>query len=122
MLFDVLSRQRRFVFLLVGLFAAAGVWAALTLPSAIYPELNFSRITVVAQGSTLRPRHRHGVRFAAGARARGPGGRRVAPGARHRDRAARPVAVSHPLLQPRGWRPRDALRPRPLRDQAADLP
>ena len=55
-LFDVLSRQRRFVFLLVGLFAAAGVWAALTLPSAIYPELNFSRITVVAQGSTLGAR------------------------------------------------------------------
>ena len=55
-LFDVLSRQRRFVFLLVGLLGAAGVWAALTLPSAIYPELNFSRITVVAQGSTLGAR------------------------------------------------------------------
>jgi len=55
-LFDILSRQRRFVFLLVGLLGAAGVWAALTLPSAIYPELNFSRITVVAQGSTLGAR------------------------------------------------------------------
>ncbi len=55
-LFDVLSRQRRFVYLLVGLLGAAGVWAALTLPSAIYPELNFSRITVVAQGSTLGAR------------------------------------------------------------------
>ena len=29
---------------------------ALRLPSAIYPELNFSRITVVAEGSTLGAR------------------------------------------------------------------
>src|SRR5207245_2705477 len=36
--------------------SAAGVWAALKLPSAIYPELQFSRITVVAQGSTLGAR------------------------------------------------------------------
>jgi len=55
-LFDVLSRQRRFVYLVVALLSAAGVWAALELPSAIYPELNFSRITIVAQGSTLGAR------------------------------------------------------------------
>src|SRR3989442_597132 len=55
-LFDVLSRQRRFVYLLVGLLSVAGVWAALRLPSAIYPELVFSRITVIAQGSTLGAR------------------------------------------------------------------
>ena len=55
-LFDVLSRQRRFIYLLVGLLSAAGVWAALRLPSAIYPELVFSRITIVAQGSTLGAR------------------------------------------------------------------
>jgi len=55
-LFDVLSRQRRFVYLLVGLFSVAGVWAALRLPSAIYPELVFSRITIIAQGSTLGAR------------------------------------------------------------------
>jgi len=55
-LFDVLSRQRRFVYLLVGLLSIAGVWAALRLPSAIYPELVFSRITVIAQGSTLGAR------------------------------------------------------------------
>ncbi|PYO85757.1 MAG: hypothetical protein DMD68_02845, partial [Gemmatimonadetes bacterium] len=55
-LFDVLSRQRRFVYLMIGLLSVAGVWAALTLPSAIYPELNFSRITVVAEGSTLGAR------------------------------------------------------------------
>ncbi len=55
-LFDWLSRQRRFVYLVVSLASAAGLWAALTLPSAIYPELNFSRITVVAEGSTLGAR------------------------------------------------------------------
>src|SRR5258707_3615504 len=56
MLFDVLSRQRRFVYLLIGILSVAGVWSALRLPSAIYPALRFSRITVVAQGSTLGPR------------------------------------------------------------------
>ena len=55
-LFDVLSRQRRFVYLVVSVLSAAGVWAALALPSAIYPELHFSRITVVAQGSSLGAR------------------------------------------------------------------
>ncbi len=55
-LFDVLARQRRFVFLVVGVLSAAGVWAALALPSAIYPELRFSRITVVAEGSSLGAR------------------------------------------------------------------
>ena len=55
-LFDVLSRQRRFVYLIVGILSVAGVWAALRLPSAIYPELRFSRITIVAQGSTLGAR------------------------------------------------------------------
>src|SRR3989441_7168063 len=55
-LFDVLSRQRRFVYLLVGLLSVAGVWAAFRLPSAIYPELAFSRIVVIAQGSTLGAR------------------------------------------------------------------
>jgi CzcA family heavy metal efflux pump len=55
-LFDVLSRQRRFVYLVVSLLSAAGIWAALALPSAIYPELRFSRIAVVAEGSTLGAR------------------------------------------------------------------
>ena len=49
-LFALLSRQRRFVYLVVGILSVAGVWAALRLPSAIYPELKFSRITIVAQG------------------------------------------------------------------------
>ncbi|HEX9292142.1 MAG TPA: efflux RND transporter permease subunit [Gemmatimonadales bacterium] len=56
MLFDVLSRQRRFVYLIVGILSVAGVWSALRLPSAIYPELRFSRITIVAEGSTLGAR------------------------------------------------------------------
>ncbi len=55
-LFDILSRQQRLVYLLVALLSAAGVWMALRLPSAIYPELRFSRITIVAQGSTLGAR------------------------------------------------------------------
>ena len=55
-LFDVISRQRRLVYLLVALLSVAGVWAGLVLPSAIYPELNFSRIKIVAQGSTLGAR------------------------------------------------------------------
>src|SRR6266567_4506368 len=55
-LFDLLSRQQRFVYLLVALLSAAGIWSALRLPSAIYPELQFSRITVVAEGSTLGAR------------------------------------------------------------------
>ena len=55
-LFDVLSRQRRVVYLAVGLLSIAGVWSAFRLPSAIYPELQFARIKIVAQGSTLGAR------------------------------------------------------------------
>lgn len=55
-LFDILSRQQRLVYLLVALLSAAGIWMATRLPSAIYPELRFSRITIVAQGSTLGAR------------------------------------------------------------------
>ncbi|MEO8226396.1 MAG: efflux RND transporter permease subunit [Gemmatimonadota bacterium] len=55
-LFDLLVAQRRFVYLLIALLAAAGIWSALQLPSAIYPELVFPRITVVAEGSALGAR------------------------------------------------------------------
>jgi CzcA family heavy metal efflux pump len=55
-LFDILSRQRRFVYLVVGVLSVAGIWAALRLPSAIYPELQFSRITIVVEGSPLGAR------------------------------------------------------------------
>jgi CzcA family heavy metal efflux pump len=50
------ASQRRFVYLTVALLCAAGLWAALRLPSAIYPELQFPRITIVAQGSALGAR------------------------------------------------------------------
>ena len=55
-LFDLLAAQRRFVYLLVGLLSAAGIYAATRLPSAIYPELAFPRILVVAEGSSLGAR------------------------------------------------------------------
>ena len=55
-LFGVLNEQRRFIYLAVALLSAAGIWAALQLPSAIYPELTFSRITVVTQGTSLGAR------------------------------------------------------------------
>ncbi len=55
-LFDVIASQRRFIYLAVALMSAAGMWSAFGLPSAVYPELNFQRITVVAQGSSLSAR------------------------------------------------------------------
>ena len=55
-LFGVLAEQRRFIYLAVALLSAAGIWAALQLPSAIYPELVFSRITIVSQGTSLGAR------------------------------------------------------------------
>ena len=55
-LFGVLAEQRRFVYLAIAVLSGAGIWAALQLPSAIYPELEFSRITVVSQGSSLGAR------------------------------------------------------------------
>ncbi len=55
-LFAVIAQHRRFVYLAVGLLSAAGIWSALHLPSAIYPELSFPRITVVVQGSSLGTR------------------------------------------------------------------
>jgi len=55
-LFDFLSEQRRFVYLAVAILSAAGIWAAYGLPSAIYPELTFPRVTVVIEGSSLGAR------------------------------------------------------------------
>jgi CzcA family heavy metal efflux pump len=53
---DLLQHQRRFIYLLVSLLSGAGIWAALRMPSAIYPELTFPRIAVVVQGSALGSR------------------------------------------------------------------
>lgn len=55
-LFGLLAQQRRFVYLAIAVLSAAGIWAAFKLPSAIYPELTFSRITVVVEGSSLGAR------------------------------------------------------------------
>ena len=55
-LFDIIATQRRFVYLAVTLASVAGIWSALSLASAIYPELLFPRIEVVAQGSSLAAR------------------------------------------------------------------
>jgi CzcA family heavy metal efflux pump len=55
-LFDILAAQRRVIYLIVVLLSAAGIWMARSLPSAIYPELLFPRITIVAQGSSLGAR------------------------------------------------------------------
>ena len=55
-LFDLLRAQRRFIYLAVTLLSVAGVWAAFQLPSAIYPELLFPRITIVAEGTALDAR------------------------------------------------------------------
>ena len=53
-LFDFLSEQRRFVYLAVAILSAAGIWTAFNLPSAIYPELTFPRITVVVEDLITR--------------------------------------------------------------------
>jgi CzcA family heavy metal efflux pump len=55
-LFTILGQQRRFVYLAVVLLTVAGIWSALQLPSAIYPELEFSRVTVVVNGTALGAR------------------------------------------------------------------
>lgn len=55
-LFDVLASQRLFIYLAVALLSVTGIWSALKLPSAIYPELTFPRVTIVAQGSSLGAR------------------------------------------------------------------
>ena len=53
-LFGLLAEQRRFVYLAIAVLSGAGIWAALQLPSAIYPELTFSRVTVVVRGELAR--------------------------------------------------------------------
>ena len=55
-LFDYLVRQRRFIYLAVLLLSAAGIAAALRMPSSIYPELKFERISIVAEGTALSAR------------------------------------------------------------------
>jgi CzcA family heavy metal efflux pump len=48
-----LHQQRRAIYLLVAMLSVAGIWAALRLPSAIYPELEFTRVTIVSDAGVL---------------------------------------------------------------------
>ena len=56
MLFELLARQRRVIYLATVGLSVTGIWFALHLPSSIYPELQFARIQIVAQGSALGAR------------------------------------------------------------------
>jgi CzcA family heavy metal efflux pump len=55
-LFGLLAEQRRFIYLAITVLSVVGIWSATQLPSAIYPELTFSRVTVVVEGSSLGAR------------------------------------------------------------------
>ena len=50
------SQRAYLLIMLTTVLAVAGIWSALRLPSAIYPELTFPRITIVAQGASLGAR------------------------------------------------------------------
>lgn len=54
--FQFVAEQRRFIYLVIGLASAVGLAVAFRLPSAVYPELQFSRIAVVVSGSALGAR------------------------------------------------------------------
>src|SRR5262245_49968536 len=46
-------RNRKAILVILTLLAMAGVYAAFQLPSAIYPEVNFPRIVIVAEAGDL---------------------------------------------------------------------
>ena len=49
------ARNSRAILLGIVLFSAAGIWALFTLPSNIYPEVEFPRIVIVAKPGDLSP-------------------------------------------------------------------
>jgi multidrug efflux pump subunit AcrB len=51
------DRHHKATYLVVALLCVAGMYAALQLPSSIYPEVEFPRIIVVAEGLQLEPRN-----------------------------------------------------------------
>jgi multidrug efflux pump subunit AcrB len=51
------DRHHKATYLVVALLCVAGLYAATQLPSAIYPEVEFPRIIVVAEGIQLEPRN-----------------------------------------------------------------
>ena len=50
------DRNSRAILLGIVLLSAAGVWSLVTLPSSIYPEVEFPRIVIVAKAGDLSPR------------------------------------------------------------------
>ena len=50
------ARNSRAILLGILLLSAAGIWAMFTLPSNIYPEVEFPRIVIVAKAGDLSPR------------------------------------------------------------------
>ena len=50
------ARNSRAILLGIVLLSAAGIWAMTTLPSNIYPEVEFPRIVIVAKAGDLSPR------------------------------------------------------------------
>jgi multidrug efflux pump subunit AcrB len=51
------DRHHKATYLVVALLCVAGLYSASQLPSAIYPEVEFPRIIVVAEGLQLEPRN-----------------------------------------------------------------
>jgi multidrug efflux pump subunit AcrB len=51
------DRHHKATYLIVALLCVAGLYGAFQLPSAIYPEVEFPRIIVVAEGVQLEPRN-----------------------------------------------------------------
>jgi len=51
------DRHHKATYLVVALLCVAGLYATTQLPSAIYPEVEFPRIIVVAEGVQLEPRN-----------------------------------------------------------------
>ncbi|MGB8507578.1 MAG: efflux RND transporter permease subunit, partial [Pyrinomonadaceae bacterium] len=51
------DRHHKATYLVVALLCVAGLYSVLQLPSSIYPEVEFPRIVVVAEGGQLEPRN-----------------------------------------------------------------
>jgi multidrug efflux pump subunit AcrB len=51
------EHHHKATYLIVALLCVAGVYAALQLPSSIYPEVEFPRIVIVAEGVQFEPRN-----------------------------------------------------------------
>lgn len=51
------DKHHKATYLVVALLCVAGLYSALQLPSSIYPEVEFPRIIVVAEGLQLEPRN-----------------------------------------------------------------